>query len=47
MQDITLGPFDDNGFVFDTEALGRHLEGLTNTRGAQGRMFSSSSSRRA
>lgn len=37
MQDITLGPFDDSGFMFDLGALGRHLEELTDTRGRRGR----------
>jgi predicted transposase YbfD/YdcC len=39
MQDITLGPFDDNGFIFDLGALDRYLEGLTDTRGAQGKIY--------
>ena len=39
MQDITLGPFDDSGFMFDLGALGRHLEELTDTRGAQGKIY--------
>lgn len=39
MQDITLGPFDDNGFIFDLGALGRYLEELTDTRSAQGRIY--------
>jgi predicted transposase YbfD/YdcC len=39
MQDITLGPFDDSGFMFDLGALSRHLEGLTDTRGAQGKIY--------
>ncbi len=39
MQDITLGPFDDNGFVFDLGALSRFLERLTDTRGAQGKVY--------
>lgn len=40
MQDITLGPFGENGFVFDLGALGRHLEQLTDRRGAQGKVYS-------
>ena len=39
MQDITLGPFDDSGFMFYLGALGRHLEELTDTRGAQGKIY--------
>ena len=39
MQDITLGPFDNNGIIFDIGALGRHLEELTDTRGAQGKVY--------
>ncbi len=34
MQDITLGPFKDSGFVFDIGALSSFLEELTDTRGA-------------
>lgn len=37
MQDITLGPFDDNGFIFDIGALGR--QDLPDMRGAQGRVY--------
>lgn len=40
MQDITFGPFDDSGFVFDIGALSNFLEGLTDTRGAQGKIYS-------
>jgi len=40
MQDITLGPFDDSGFVFDIGSLSRYLERLTDTRGAQGKVYS-------
>lgn len=40
MQNITLGPFNDNGFVFDIEALRRCLEELTDTRGARGKIYS-------
>jgi len=39
MQDITLGPFDDSGFVFDIGALSNFLERLTDTRGAQGKIY--------
>lgn len=39
MQDITLGPFDESGFIFDIGALSRHLEGLTDTRGAHGKIY--------
>lgn len=39
MQDITLGPFDDNGLLFDLGALGGYLEELTDTRGAQGKIY--------
>lgn len=39
MQDITLGPFDDSGFVFDIGALSSFLERLTDTRGAQGKIY--------
>lgn len=39
MQDITLGPFDDSGFVFDIGALSTYLERLTDTRGAQGKIY--------
>jgi len=39
MQDITLGPFDDRGFIFDIGALSHHLEGLTDRRGAQGKIY--------
>lgn len=39
MQDITLGPFNDSGFVFDLGALIRHLEQLTDPRGAQGKIY--------
>jgi len=39
MQDITLGPFEDIGFVFDVGALNSFLEKLTDTRGAQGKIY--------
>jgi predicted transposase YbfD/YdcC len=39
MQDITLGPFDDSGFVFDIGALNDFLKRLTDTRGAQGKIY--------
>jgi predicted transposase YbfD/YdcC len=39
MQDITLGPFEDSGFVFDIGALSSFLEQLTDTRGAQGKIY--------
>jgi len=39
MQDITLGPFMDNGFVFDLGALRRYLEQLTDTRAARGKIY--------
>lgn len=39
MQDITLGPFDDNGYIFDVGALVGYLERLTDTRGAQGKIY--------
>jgi len=40
MQDITLGPFEDSGFVFDIGSLKSFLEKLTDTRGAQGKIYS-------
>lgn len=40
MQDITLGLFDDSGLVFDIGALSNFLECLTDTRGAQGKIYS-------
>lgn len=39
MQDITLGPFGDRGFVFDIGALNNYLECLTDTRGGQGKIY--------
>jgi predicted transposase YbfD/YdcC len=39
MQDITLGPFADSGFVFDLGALSRYLEQLTDTRAARGKIY--------
>ena len=39
MQDITLGPFQDSGFVFDMGALIRFLERLTDTRDARGKVY--------
>lgn len=39
MQDIILGPFKDSGFIFDIGALSRCLEDLTDTRGAQGKVY--------
>lgn len=39
MQDITLGPFEDSGFVFDVGALNSFLEKLTDTRGAHGKIY--------
>lgn len=39
MQDITLGPFDGSGIMFDNGALGHHWEGLTDTRGTQGKIY--------
>jgi len=39
MQDITLGPFDERGFVIDLRALVGYLEQLTDPRGAQGKIY--------
>ena len=39
MQDITLGPFTDSGFVFDLGALNSYLERLTDTRAARGKIY--------
>ena len=39
MQDITLGPFEDSGFVFDIGALSRYLERLTDRRAARGKVY--------
>lgn len=39
MKDITLGPFDDRGFVIDLGALIGYLEQLADSRGAQGKIY--------